>query len=620
MTAVLATPKKAATDKGLEKPATVSSASPSAPQRPDYAELARQFSELAAQGQRMSARMLSNQAANGTANIGMGDPMNIGAAFLEATTKMLSDPVKLANAQLALWQSYMELWQSSVTRFLGGAAEPVIHPAKTDKRFKDPLWQDSATFDFIKQAYLLSARWVQGLVQDVEGLDAKTARKVDFYTRQLVDALAPTNYLCTNPEALRTTLETGGKNLLDGMRNLLEDLERGQGKLKISMTDYEAFEVGKNIATTPGKVVFQNDLMQLIQYSPSTPKVAKRPLLVIPPWINKFYILDLRENNSFIKWAVDQGQTVFVISWANPSEALRNKTFENYMFEGPLAALDAIAEATGEREINTIGYCIGGTLLACLLSWMHDRKDTRIASATFFTTLVDFSDPGELSVFIDEEQLTALEARMQERGYLDGAEMATTFNLLRANDLIWSFVVNNYLLGKEPFPFDLLYWNADATRMPAPMHSFYLRKMYQDNALVKCAVNLDGVKIDLTTIKTPAFLLSTVDDHIAPWKSTYAATQLYKGPVTFCLSGSGHIAGVINPPSSNKYGYWTSEALPAEPDAWLKGAAKHEGSWWPAWGKWLSGYAGGQVDARVPGSGKRKAIEDAPGSYVKVRY
>lgn len=608
-----------------KKSASSSSGAPGqgSAQRVDYAELARQFGELAAQGQRISARVWGTQAAQGNGmpqGVGMGDPLNIGRAFAEAAAKMLSDPVKLATAQMELWQGYMELWQSSVTRFLGGTSTPVIEPAKTDKRFKDPLWQDSATFDFIKQAYLLSARWVQGLVQNVEGLDDKTARKVDFYTRQLVDALAPTNYLYTNPEALRTTLETGGKNLIDGMRNLLEDIERGHGQLKISMTDYEAFEVGKNIATTPGKVVFQNDLMQLIQYTPTTKKVAKRPLLVIPPWINKYYILDLRENNSFIKWAVDQGQTVFVISWANPSEALRHKTFENYMFEGPLAAIEAIEKATGEREINAIGYCIGGTLLSCLLSWMATKKDTRIASATFFTTLVDFTDPGELSVFIDDDQLKALEARMNERGYLDGREMATTFNLLRANDLIWSFVVNNYLLGKEPFPFDLLYWNADATRMPAPMHSFYLRKMYQENALVKCAVNLDGEKIDLSTIKTPAFLLSTVDDHIAPWKSTYAATQLYKGPVTFCLSGSGHIAGVINPPSSNKYGHWTNTDLPANPDTWLANAAKHEGSWWPTWARWLGGYAGGEVDARAPGSGKLKAIEDAPGSYVKVRY
>jgi polyhydroxyalkanoate synthase len=612
MTAATASSKKTAT-------ATLAATAAPNGTLPDYAELARQFSELAAQGQRVSAQLWGNHAANGQ-SVGMGDPMNIGRAFAEAASKLLADPMRLATAHFELWQSYMELWQSSVTRFMGGAAEPVIEPAKTDKRFKDPMWHDSATFDFIKQAYLLSARWVQGLMQNVEGLDDKTARKVDFYTRQLVDALAPTNYLYTNPEALRTTLETGGKNLIDGMRNLLEDIERGKGQLKISMTDTEAFEVGKNIATTPGKVVFQNDLMQLIQYTPTTAKVAKRPLLVIPPWINKFYILDLRENNSFIKWAVDQGQTVFVISWANPSEALRNKTFENYMFEGPLAAIEAIEKATGEKEVNTIGYCIGGTLLSCLLSWMAARKDNRIASATFFTTLVDFSEPGELSVFIDEDQIKALETRMNERGYLDGREMATTFNLLRANDLIWSFVVNNYLLGKEPFPFDLLYWNADATRMPAPMHSFYLRKMYQENALVKCAVNLDGMAIDLKTIKTPAFLLSTVDDHIAPWKSTYAATQLYKGPITFCLSGSGHIAGVINPPSSNKYGYWTNTELPANPDAWMQGAAKHEGSWWPAWAKWVSGYAGGQVEARTPGSGKLKAIEDAPGSYVKVRY
>lgn len=586
--------------------------------RPDFVDLSRQFAELTAQAQRISGQMMQTQTSADA--LGMGDPMSVSRIFGEAMQKLWADPVKLATAQMDWWQNYAQLCQNTMTRFWGGEVTPLIEPAKTDKRFKDPLWQDSAAFDFIKQSYLLSSKWVQDLVSNVDGLDQKTAKKVEFYTRQMVDALSPSNFLLTNPEALKATFDSGGQNIINGMRNLLEDLEQGQGKLRISMTDYEAFEVGKNLAITPGKVVFQNDLMQLIQYTPSTAKVAKRPLLVIPPWINKYYILDLRENNSFIKWAVDHGQTVFVISWANPSEALSNKTFENYMVEGPMAALAAIEKATGEPDANVIGYCIGGTLLACLLSWMHKRKDTRIASATFFTTLVDFADPGELGVFIDEEQLNALDARMAERGYLDGREMATTFNLLRANDLIWSFVVNNYLLGKEPFPFDLLYWNSDATRMPAPMHSFYLRNMYHDNALVKCQVKLNGEQIDLTNIKTPAFLLSTMDDHIAPWQSTYAATQLYKGPVTFCLSGSGHIAGVINPPSNNKYGYWTNGQLPANPEDWIKGAKKNEGSWWPHWMQWLKQYANGETDARQPGKGGLKAIEDAPGSYVKVRY
>lgn len=401
---------------------------------------------------------------------------------------------------------------------------------------------------------------------------------------------------------------------------MLDDLERGQGKLAIRMTDLDAFKLGENIAVTPGKVVYQNDLMQLIQYAPTTDEVARRPLLIIPPWINKYYILDLRPDNSFIRWAVDQGMTVFVVSWVNPDEALATRSFEDYMDLGPLAALDAMEQATGQKEANVIGYCLGGTLLASTLAYMKASNDSRIKSATYFTTMVDFADAGELSVFIDEEQLAALEAKMNERGYLEGSEMATTFNMLRANDLIWSFVVNNYLLGKDPFPFDLLYWNSDSTRMPAAMHSFYLRSMYQDNKLVEPGgITLKGVPIDLTTVETPTFILSTREDHIAPWTSTYAATQIYKAPVRFCLSASGHIAGVVNPPSAEKYCYWTNTKTPSDPEAWLRGAKKHDGSWWPEWQRWVSRHSGGKVPARAPGDGKLKPVEDAPGSYVAVR-
>ena len=463
---------------------------------------------------------------------------------------------------------------------------------------------------------------MQHTVEDVDGLDEKTSRKVDFYTKQFADAMAPSNFLMTNPEVLRATIESGGENLVKGLENLLSDLERGHGELQISMTDQDAFEVGGNVATTPGKVVFQNDLMQLIQYAPTTEEVMRRPLVLVPPWINKFYILDLRAKNSLIKWAVDQGITVFVVSWVNPDEKLAKKTFEDYMLEGPLAALDAIEKATGQKEINAIGYCIGGTLMAATLSYMASKGDDRIKSITFFTTMVDFAEAGDLSVFIDEEQLAALEDRMNKSGYLDGKEMATTFNMLRANDLIWSFVVNNYLMGKEPFPFDLLYWNSDSTRMPAAMHSFYLRKMYQENKLVQPgALTLAGVPIDLSQNKLPTFILSTKEDHIAPWKSTYAATQIYSGTTRFCLAGSGHIAGVINPPSDKpKYGYWTRTGKnPKDPEKWLDGAKFNEGSWWPEWKKWLDRSAGGTVPARVPGYGDLKAIEDAPGSYVKMR-
>ena len=458
---------------------------------------------------------------------------------------------------------------------------------------------------------------MQSTVEDVDGLDDKSAKKVAFYTKQFVDAMAPSNFVMTNPEVLRATLESRGENLVKGLQNVIDDLERGEGKLAIRMTDTDAFQVGGNIATTEGKVVYQNDLIQLLQYAPRTDEVRRRPLLIIPPWINKFYILDLREKNSFIKWAAEQGHTVFVISWVNPDEKLARKTFEDYMVEGPIAALDAIEQATGEREANVIGYCLGGTLFAATLAHMAATGDDRVKSATFFTTLTDFDDAGDLTVFIDEEQIEAVEARMAETGYLKGSDMATTFNMLRANDLIWSFVINNYLLGKEPFPFDLLYWNSDSTRMPAAVHGFYLRRMYHDNDLVKPgAISLKGIPIDLTKIETPTFILSTKEDHIAPWKATYAATQIYGGPVKFVLSGSGHIAGVVNPPAAQKYQHWTNGRNPKSPDKWFEGSTEHPGSWWPEWDKWVAKFGGAKVPARKPGDGKLKPIEDAPGSYV----
>ncbi|MGF1610546.1 MAG: PHA/PHB synthase family protein [Kiloniellales bacterium] len=585
---------------------------------PDPVELSKAMTAIAEKSQKLVADWLERQAADGQASA--VDPLNIGGAFFEMTTRMMADPAKLMQAQFNLWQDYMNLWQSTTRRMLGDAAEPAASPERGDRRFLDPAWDENQLFDFIKQSYLLTARWLQSTVQEVEGMDDKTAKKVDFYTRQLVDAMAPSNFIMTNPEVLRATLESGGENLVKGLQNLLDDLERGKGRLAIKMTDYEAFEVGKNIAVTPGKVVYQNDLMQLIQYQPTTETVYQRPLLIIPPWINKFYILDLREKNSFIKWALEQGLTVFVVSWVNPDARLAQKTFEDYMMEGPLAALDAIEQATGETQVNVVGYCLGGTLLACTLAYMTARKDKRIESATFLTAMVDFNEAGELGVFIDEEQLTALEERMSEQGYLEGADMATTFNMLRANDLIWSFVVNNYLLGKDPFPFDLLYWNSDSTRMPAAMHSFYLRRMYQENLLVEPGgITLKGVPIDLTRIKTPAFLLSTREDHIAPWQSTYAATQLYQGPVRFVLAASGHIAGVVNPPAAGKYSHWTNPENPPDPDEWLRGAKEHKGSWWPEWLTWVAKKSGDQVPARVPGDGKLKVIEEAPGSYVKEK-
>jgi polyhydroxyalkanoate synthase len=548
------------------------------------------------------------------------DGGQMGGTFVEMLTRLMSNPHELAQAQFQLWQDYVRLWHTTSRRMLGVEVEPVIVPDRADRRFKDAAWNENALFDFIKQSYLLSSKYLMQVASKKDGINDRTQQKIEFYTRQFVEMMAPSNFVATNPEVLRVTLETRGENLLRGLKNMLEDLERGKGRLAIRMTDLDAFEVGKNIATTPGKVVFQTDLMQLIQYSPSTEEVCKRPLMIVPPWINKFYILDLQPKNSFIKFCVDQGFTVFVLSWVNPDEKLAHKSFEDYMFEGPLAALDAIEQATGEKEVTAIGYCLGGTLLSSTLAWMKAKQDTRIKTATLFTSLVDFTDPGELGVFIDEEQLAAIEKTMARRGYLDGSEMATTFNMLRASDLIWSFVINNYLLGKDPFPFDLLYWNSDSTRMPAAMHSFYLRKCYHENVLVRPGgVSLGDVAIDLRTIDTPVYWVSTKEDHIAPWKSTYAATQIYQGPKKFVLAGSGHIAGVVNPPASGKYGYWLNDELPADPDAWYEDARHHEGSWWMDWSHWNASFAGEKVPARRPGDGKLQPLEDAPGSYVRAR-
>ena len=585
---------------------------------PDPVELARTMGQIAERSQKLLADFVARQHAKPT--LGMGDPLNIAQAFLDMTARLMANPGQLVQAQMTLWQDYMTLWQNTTRRMLGQPAQPVVTPSAEDRRFKDAAWDDSYVFDYIKQSYLLTARWMQGTVKQVEGLDDKTAKKVDFYTRQFVDAIAPSNFAITNPEVVRATLESGGENLVKGLQNLLGDLERGDGRLMIKMTDDQAFKVGENIAISPGKIVFQTPLMQLIQYNPTTPSVIKRPLLIIPPWINKFYILDLRDKNSFIKWAVGQGHTVFVVSWVNPDGELANKSFDDYMVEGPLAALDAIAQQTGEKDCNVIGYCLGGTLLACTLSYLKSKgQESRVASATYLTTMVDFTEAGELGVFIDEEQLAALEERMNQKGFLDGADMATTFNMLRANDLIWSFVVNNYLLGKDPFPFDLLYWNSDSTRMPAAMHSFYLRNMYQANRLVAGEITLLDTKIDLTSIKTPTFILATREDHIAPWRSTFAATRIYRGPTQFVLAASGHIAGVVNPPAAKKYGYWTSDKKAKSPDLWLEGATQHEGSWWTEWQRWIGDFTSGQIAPRDPASGRLKPIEDAPGSYVRAR-
>ena len=580
----------------------------------DTAELARLYAGVADR----AGKLLADFAQKHPTGIsgGVSDELGIAKAFMDLYARMLSDPYALTAFSMNMAFDYMKLWQSSWMRLFGGETQPIAAPGKGDARFKDEEWQSSFVFDFIKQSYLITSRHVQDAVAGIDDLPEESRKKVAFFTRQYLDALAPSNFALTNPQVLRETMASGGQNLLKGLDNLLSDIEKGG----ISMTDESAFTLGKNVATTPGKVVFQNDLMQLIQYEPSTQEVARIPLVIIPPWINKYYILDLREKNSFIKWAVDQGHTVFVISWVNPDAKLSGKGFDDYMKEGPLAALDAVEKATGERKANFIGYCLGGTLLGCMLAWLAARGEDRVNAATFFVALLDFSQPGELGVFIDEGQIQSLERKMSERGYLEGAEMATTFNLLRANDLVWSFVINNYLMGKDPFPFDLLYWNSDATRMPAKMHSFYLRNMYMNNLMgVPGAIELAGEKIDLSKVKVPAYFISTAEDHIAPWKTTYRGSKYLGGDVRFVLGGSGHIAGIVNPPVANKYHHWTNDARPDTADAWFETATQAPGSWWPDWQAWMDERNGpDKVPARKPGKGL-KVLEAAPGSYAMLR-
>ena len=586
----------------------------------DYEALVENMGQITAQ-----CRELINEFSQQPAEVNKSseiDPLNISNAFMKLGTAMMADPERLVQAQMSLMNQYAELWQKmSVKWGKQEKIEPQSTPGKKgDRRFKDAAWEENPLFDHLKQAYLLTAQHIEKTVAETSGLEDKDAHKAAFYTRQLVDAMSPRNFLLTNPEALNETINTKGENLVRGLRNVLEDLKAGEGQLKIRQTDTEAFAVGVNIATTPGKVIFRNELMELIQYAPLTKTVFRRPLLIIPPWINKFYILDLESKNSFIRWAVSKGYTVFVISWINPDAGLAEKTFVDYMHEGIFAALDAIAMATEEREVTTVGYCIGGTLLAGTLAYMAAWGDDRIKAATMLVAQVDFSEPGELAVFIDEEQINALDEKMSEKGYLESSSMSTTFNLLRANDLIWSFVVNNYLLGKEPYPFNLLYWNQDSTRMPRAMHLFYLREMYLHNNLVKPGeIVFDDTPIDLTKIKIPVYLQSAREDHISPYPSVFKGKHYFRGPVRFIIAGSGHIAGVINPPATQKYNYLVNEKQPDNLDEWLAGADEHPGSWWPDWHRWLYRKSGKKVPSRIPGDGELKPLEDAPGSYVKMK-
>ncbi len=582
------------------------------------AELSRTLVDITDRSQELVKSFLDQQ--QQAKVIDMDDAMHMSGLFQQLNTRLLANPIELARAQMAFWQDYLQLVNNAALRFWGHQQDPVISPDAGDKRFKHEAWEENPLFDFIKQSYLLAADYIHSTVNNVEGLDDKTARKISFHTRQFVDALSPTNFVATNPAVLEKTLETKGHNLLKGLKNLLNDLSETDGRLNIRMTDTEAFEVGKNLALSPGKVVFQNDLIQLIQYEPVTETVYKRPLLFIPPWINKYYILDLQPKNSLIKYMVEQGHTVFTVSWKNPTREYADKGFDDYMMEGPLAALDAVEKATGESDINAVGYCLGGTLMGTTLAYMAAKGDDRVKSITFFTAMLDFTHPGELELFIDEEQLATLERRMDEKGFLEGTSMAATMSSLRANDLVWSFFINNYLKGDDPFPFDLLYWNQDCTNMPAKMHSFYLRNMYQENKLKDPgALVIRDTPIDLGKVEIPNCFISAAEDHIAPWKTCYRGVHLLGGQSKFILGGSGHIAGVINPPAKNKYGYWTNSRNPKDPDSWLDAATHTDGSWWPEWNKWLVRRAGAKVDPRIPGDGELKAIEDAPGSYVKEK-
>jgi polyhydroxyalkanoate synthase subunit PhaC len=532
----------------------------------------------------------------------------------------LSDNERASDLQTKIAKGYLDLWGSTMRRLAGEAAMPAIAPSPRDKRFADPEWKSNQFFDFVMQLYLLTTQWAQDLVRNADGLDPHTRKKAEFYVSQITNALAPSNFVLTNPEVLRETLASSGDNLVRGMKMLAEDIESGNGTLRIRQSDPANLIVGVNMATTPGKVIFQNDLMQLIQYEPATEKVLRTPLLIVPPWINKFYILDLKPEKSFIKWCVDQGVTVFVISWVNPDRKLGTKTWEDYVKEGPLAAMDAIERATGEMKVHTMGYCVGGTLLATTLAWLADKRRVRATSATFLAAQVDFTHAGDLLVFVDEGQISALERDMQESGVLEGSRMAMAFNMLRSNDLIWSYVVSNYLKGQPPAAFDLLHWNSDATRMPAANHSYYLRNCYLENRLTTGSMVLDNTLLDLSKVKVPVYNLATREDHIAPADSVLYGSQFFGGPVKYVLSGSGHIAGVVNPPKAGKYQYWTNDNIKdISLTDWIRGAQEHKGSWWPDWREWLGGLDAEEVPARAVGTEALPPIEDAPGGYVKVR-
>ncbi|GJD85970.1 Poly(3-hydroxyalkanoate) polymerase subunit PhaC [Methylobacterium haplocladii] len=593
------------------------------PVQPDLEAISRNATALAESFGRMSATYLTPMEgkANGRGNANPSDEMSdITRTLGKVAETWMSDPQRAMAAQAKLSEAFMSLWGSTWSRMQGEAPTPAIAADPKDKRFADPEWTTNPVFDFIKQSYLITARWAEDLVENAEGIDTHTRHKAEFYLRQILAAYSPSNFVMTNPELLRHTLAENGENLVRGLKMLAEDIEAGGGELRVRQTDVTAFKFGEDVAVTPGEVVYRNDLMELIQYAPKTETVLKRPFLIVPPWINKFYILDLNPAKSLIGWMVSQGLTVFVISWVNPDERHRDKDFESYMREGIETAIDQIGIATGETEVSAAGYCVGGTLLAVTMAAQAATGNTRIKSTTFLTTQVDFTHAGDLKVFADEEQIKVIEERMKERGYLDGSRMASAFNMLRPSDLIWSYVVNNYVKGKAPLPFDLLYWNADSTRMPEANHSFYLRNCYLNNTLAQGKMVLGNIKLDLKKVKVPIFNLATREDHIAPALSVFEGSGKFGGKVDYVLAGSGHIAGVVNPPGKKaKYGFRTGGPAKGKFEDWVQAATEHEGSWWPYWFKWLEDQAPERVPARIPGEGALPSLGPAPGTYVRMK-
>ncbi len=585
----------------------------------DLELLAENMAQLVDQGRRALA------AAIGTIDTG-GARSELAANVADATKTLgvvaeywLAQPERAAFAQAELYGGLSEIWRQTMRRYSGEDAPPIVPPDPSDKRFSSPEWEQNPFFDWLRQSYLYATRWVGEMVDKAEGLDAHTRAKAAFYARLISSAASPSNFVATNPELLRATIENKGENLIRGFKMLAEDISAGGGMLKIRQSDDTQFELGVDLANTPGKVVWRSDVMELIQYAPSTQEVYARPLLLTPPWINKFYVLDLNPEKSFVRWAVAQGFTVFIISWVNPDESKAEKGFEAYMHEGILTALDVIEKATGERKVTAAGYCVGGTLLALTLAYMAAKGDDRIESVTFFATQVDFSEAGDLQIFIDEARLTALDESMAKTGFLEGVKMANAFNMLRPNELIWNYVVNNYMKGVEPAAFDLLYWNSDSTRIPRANHSFYMRSCYLENRLARGEMEIDGVRLNLRQVTIPIYEIATREDHIAPARSVFRGAKFFGGDVTYVLGGSGHIAGIINPPSKEKYNYLTGGPVKGSFDDWVARAKESKGSWWPHWLQWVTAQAPRKVPARMPGGGKLDLLCDAPGEYVRVK-